>query len=228
MKRNITPHAPGAAKRSPSSTTTAIATAAARLIAEGAEDWGQACHRAARDLGAPDRTPMPDAALLHESVRTHLALFCPQQCAELAALRALALHWMQRLAAFCPHITGAVWNGLATRHSAVCLHLFCDDAKALDIALINAGVRYDVRRAPDAAGMRHEWLVFGSACPALGRAVDVRLRVRSAGELRGALRRLGADGRSALGGAAQLRARIAAEDKAPPGGWGTFPSFPSL
>ena len=69
-------------------------------------------------------------------MREHLALFCADtQPAELRALRGLALRWMQRLAEFRPHLSGAVWRGTATRLSSIHLDLYCDDPKAAEIAL---------------------------------------------------------------------------------------------
>jgi len=64
-------------------------------------------------------------------VRVYLDLFCAEsQPTELAALREVAALWMERLAEFRPHLTGAIWRGTATRLSSVHLHLYCDDSKA--------------------------------------------------------------------------------------------------
>jgi hypothetical protein len=65
---------------------------------------------------------------VEDEVREHIALFCADtQPAELRALRELAAGWMGRLAAFRPHLYGAVWRGTATRLSPVLIDLFCDD-----------------------------------------------------------------------------------------------------
>ena len=73
-------------------------------------------------------------------------LFCADtQPAELAALRRLALTWMERLPQFRPHLAGAVWHGTATRLSDIYLQLFCDDPKSAEIALIDHGVDYEAR-----------------------------------------------------------------------------------
>ncbi len=54
--------------------------------------------------------------------------FCADtQPAELQALRELAALWMERLAEFRPHLSGAVWRGTATRLNDIHLQLYCDD-----------------------------------------------------------------------------------------------------
>ena len=57
--------------------------------------------------------------MVEAEVRAYIDLFCADtQPAELAALREVAVGWMQRLAEFRPHLTGAVWRGTATRLTA--------------------------------------------------------------------------------------------------------------
>jgi hypothetical protein len=86
-------------------------------------------------------------------VREHIALYCADtQPTELRALRTLALEWMERLAAFRPHLGGAVWHGTATRLSDIYLQLFCDDPKSAEIALINQGVNYEPGSVPGLHG----------------------------------------------------------------------------
>ena len=191
----------------PSRMTLAIAAQAARLIAEGGMDWVSACRRAAHALNAPAHTPMPSRTLMEEQVRAHMALFCSGQAAELAALRALALRWMQRLAPFRPHITGAVWSGLATRHAGIWLHLFCDDPKAVEIALINDGERYTLHSAGEVDGAPAHWLNLESWCAELEGNVGMHLLARARTALGSALGR-DANGEAALGNERQLRARM--------------------
>ena len=108
-------------------------------------------------------------------MREHLALFCADtQPDELAALRGVALRWMQRLAEFRPHLSGAVWRGTATRLSAIHIDLYADDAKAPEIALINQGIDYDTAEV-GGAGRRGEplsVLSLAARCAELGRARD--------------------------------------------------------
>lgn len=195
------------------SLTEEIAAAAARLVVEEGLEYGPAKRRAARDLGrqATRRVELPDNDAVEEEVRSYLALFhADTQPAELAALRALALEWMERLAAFRPHVAGAVWRGTATRLSSIHLQLFCDDSKEAEIALINLRVPYDSDATAGPRGEEVPVLRLSSPCPALGELVTVLLTVLDHDDLRGALR-ADARGRSAIGDAAALRRRIAEE-----------------
>ena len=128
------------------SLTAEIAAAAARLIVEEGLEYGAAKRRAARDLGAGGRAiGLPGNEEVEDEVRAYIDLFhADSQPAELAALRELAAQWMERLAAFRPHLTGAVWRGTATRLSDVHIELYCDDPKSAELALIDMRVDYEV------------------------------------------------------------------------------------
>ena len=89
--------------------TTEIAATAARLVVEEGLEYGPAKRRAAKQLGLTGRGELPDNDLLEAAVREYLDLFCSDtQPAELRALRELAAIWMERLAEFRPHLTGAI------------------------------------------------------------------------------------------------------------------------
>ncbi|GAB1383459.1 hypothetical protein MASR1M50_17790 [Burkholderiales bacterium] len=166
-----------------------LAAHAARLVVEEGLDYGGAKRRAQKLLGLPARTALPDNELVESEVRAYLSLFhADTQPAELAALRRLALRWMQRLAEFRPHVTGAVWNGTATRRSDVYLQLFCDDPKSAEIALIDHQVRYQARSVSGLHGAPVDALSFSSPCPELGEAIGVHLMIHDHDELRGALK----------------------------------------
>ena len=94
-----------------SSTFTAeIAATAARLVVEEGMEYGPAKRRAAKVLGKQSaRTAeLPSNDEVEDEVRAYLDLFCADsQPAELAALREIAVRWMERLAEFRPHLTGA-------------------------------------------------------------------------------------------------------------------------
>src|SRR5450755_3470022 len=124
----------------------AIAAAAARLIVEEGIEYGVAKRRAARELRLGKRSAdLPGNDLIEDEVRTYLELFhADTQPRELAELRAIAAQWMQKLAAFRPHLAGAVWRGTATRLNSVFLDLFCDDSKSAELAFIDMGIDYDV------------------------------------------------------------------------------------
>lgn len=164
-----------------------IAAAAARLVVQEGLEYGPAKRRAARLAGR--RSPLPGNDEIEDAVREYLALFCAEsQPAELAALRRVATCWMQRLATFRPHLTGAVWRGTATRLSAVHLQLYCDDSKAAELALINEGVRYEVGSAPGPRGMAVDVLGVPAFSEELGETVMVHLSVLDHDDLRGALK----------------------------------------
>jgi hypothetical protein len=192
-----------------STVTTEIAVQAARLVVEEGLDYGAAKRRAARDVrlqggGTPE---LPDNETVEDEVRAYIELFHAEtQPGELAELRATAVVWMERLADFRPHLTGAVWRGTATRQSDIHIDLFCDDSKAAEIALIDRGVEYDVvpGEGRDAADVLvvHE---RASGGPRRG----IALHVHDYDDLRGALRR-DARGRPWRGDLAATRAAIAA------------------
>ena len=112
--------------------TAEIAATAARLVVEEGMEYGPAKRRAARVLGhrSTRSAELPGNDQVEDEVREYLALFCADtQPGELAVLRAVAAIWMERLAEFRPHLTGAVWRGTATRLNDVHLELYCDDSK---------------------------------------------------------------------------------------------------
>jgi len=188
-----------------------IAAAAARLVVDEGLDYGAAKRRAGEQLGAPARARLPDNDLLEAAVREHIAIFhADTQPRELAALRRLALAWMERLAPFRPHLAGAVWHGTATRLSDIYLQLFCDDPKSVEIALIDSRVDYDARTVNGFNGAPVEALSLSSPCPELGETVGVHLMIHDHDDLRGALKPR-ADGRSPRGDREALLRRMARE-----------------
>lgn len=127
-----------------------IAQAAARLIAEhGLNDWRVAKRKACRELGLPDHEALPGNEEVERALRDYNTLF--QGAAQEASLRAQrldALGWMERLAQWKPQLTGAVAAGWATEHSEVRLELEAEDAKSVELSLINAGIAYASVPAP--------------------------------------------------------------------------------
>ncbi|WP_395025939.1 hypothetical protein [Comamonas odontotermitis] len=172
-----------------SEVTWEIANTAARMVVEEGLEWGPAKKRAVKQLGLPARTALPDNDVLEAAVREYLTLFCADtQPAELRALREWALLWMERMEAFRPHLTGAVWNGTATRLSDIYIQLFCDDSKSAEIALIDRDVRYDVSSVNGFHGEQVDALSISSLCKPLGEAVGVHYLIYDADDLRGALK----------------------------------------
>lgn len=199
--------------------TDEIAIAAARLVVEEGMEYGAAKRRAARDLGRHSLRAgeLPTNDAVEEQVREHLALYCADtQPAELAALRRLALKWMERLAEYRPHLAGAAWRGTATRLSSLHLDLYCDDPKAAEIGLINMGIDYDVSALPRGARSDPvEVLTCADRSPELGEHVTLHLSIRDLDELRGALKP-DARGRTLRGNLASL-VRLMHADAAPGG-----------
>ena len=166
-----------------------IAAAAATMVVEEGLEYGPAKRRALKQLGLPGRTALPDNDLVEAAVRDYIALFCADtQPAELAALRELALLWMQRMAEFRPFLGGAVWRGTATRLSDIYIQLFCDDPKSAEIALIEHQVDYEPRTVTGFTGDSVEALSIRSLCKPLQETVGVHLMVYDHDDLRGALR----------------------------------------
>lgn len=194
--------------------TEELAAAAARLVADEGMEYAAAKHKAARELSRRSgrRAELPSNEQIEDQVREHLALYhADTQPAELHALRALALRWMQRLAAFRPHLGGAVWRGTATRLSAVHLDLYCDDAKSAEIALINEGLHFDADTLHRPGAEPLSVLTLGARCAELGETVTLHLHLHDLDDLRGALQP-DARGRSWRGDAAALRRLLDARD----------------
>lgn len=164
-----------------------IAAVAARLVVDEGMEYAAAKKKAARDYGP--RAELPSNEMLEDAVLEHIGLFCADtQPSELLALREVALRWMNRLAAFRPHLSGAAWRGTATRQSAVRVDLYCDDPKAAEIALINAGVDYDVGSLNRPGREPLNVLTVGETSRELGEVVTVHLMLHDADDQRGALK----------------------------------------
>jgi len=186
-----------------------IAATAAALVVDEGMDYGPAKKRALKSLGLPPRTPLPDNLAVEAAVREHIALFhADTQPQVLQALRALALQWMERLAAFDPHLGGAVWHGTATGHSDMHLHLFSDDPKAVELWLINQNQDYEARLAVGLQGREVPALSMECRHPDFPAGVPVHLYVNDTLSRRGALLPDDA-GRRPRGNLAQVRKLLA-------------------
>jgi len=196
---------------SASSITEEIAAAAARLVVEEGMEYGPAKRRAARSLGrnSSRSAELPGNDEVEDAVREYLALFCADtQPAELAELRAIAARWMERLAAFRPYLTGAVWRGTATRLNDIHLDLYCDDSKEAELMLIDRRVDYDVSSTQGPRGQSVDVLSIAEPSTVLGERVTLHLHVLDHDDLRGALKP-DATGRSQRGDLAALRRLLA-------------------
>lgn len=168
---------------------TEIATQAARWIVEEGLDYGAAKRRAAKELGLNiSRSRLPSNERVEEEVLAYLRLYCADtQPAELLALRRTALVWMERMQAFRPHLSGAVWRGTATRLNDIYVQLFCDDSKQAEIELINKGVRFEVGATNGFKGGMVDVLSLSVKCEQLGEEVGLHLMIYDHDDLRGAL-----------------------------------------
>jgi hypothetical protein len=185
-----------------------IAAAAARLVVEEGLEYGPAKRRAVKQMGLGARTALPDNDSLEDAVREYIEIFCADtQPTELAALRRLALTWMERLAEFRPYLGGAVWHGTATRLSDIYIQLFCDDPKSAEIKLIENAVDYTPRTVNGFNGESVEALSISSMSPELGEEIGVHLLVYDHDDLRGALRP-DAKGRTPRGDLGAVRALV--------------------
>ena len=126
-----------------------IAHAAAALIIEGGiADWQFARRKAARQLGLGERASMPDRVQLEAALREYAAVYLAEEQPELLAeLRAEALQWMEQLVEFDPELTGPLAEGWAYPGCEIRLELLADDAKVVEIALLNHGI--DVAHLPE-------------------------------------------------------------------------------
>ena len=182
-----------------------IAAAAARMVVEEGLEYGPAKRRALKQMGLSGRTALPGNDEVEEAVVAYIATFCADtQPAELQALRRLALLWMERMAAFRPHLGGAVWRGTATRLSDIYIQLFCDDCKSAEISLIDHKVAYVPRTVNGFHGESVEALSVHGYCPELKEEVGVHLLVYDRDDVRGALRP-DANGRTPRGDLPALR-----------------------
>jgi hypothetical protein len=183
-----------------------IAANAARLIAEEGLDYAAAKKKAVKQMGlAGKRVELPDNDEVTLELRLYQELYqSATQPAELAALRTLALKWMDKLAQFNPLIAGAVLNGTANAHSPVHLLLFAEDAKALEFELLNLAPDIE---ATEVAHVSKPGTV--SALVAQDAGVPVVLALYHLDEARGLLNRQTSLGEPAFANAAQLREKMA-------------------
>jgi len=182
-----------------------VASTAARLIVEEGLEYGPAKRRAVKLLGLSTRTALPANDELEDAVHDYILLFCADtQPAELAALRSLAVVWMERLAQFRPHLGASAWHGTATRRSDIHLDLFCDDSKSAELLLIDHRADYETRTATGMRGESVDVLSVHDYCVGLDEMVGVHLMVYDLDDLRGALKS-DAKGRAPRGDLAAVR-----------------------
>ena len=122
-----------------------VAHEAARLMSEsGIRDFHLAKRKAAERLGADDATQLPNNAEIDKALREYQRVFQSlEQPQTLRRLREEARDAMRFFKKFDPRLVGAVLEGTADAHSAVCLHLFCDAPEQVMILLDENGIDYE-------------------------------------------------------------------------------------
>ncbi len=131
-----------------------VAHLAARLMAEdGIEDYALAKRKAARQAGMPDTCQLPTNDEIDAALRTYQQLYQEEeQRNRLRALRTKALKAMHELARFNPYLTGSVLNGNAGKYADIDLQLFTDDAKSVELYLIDRQISYQTAQSRLYAG----------------------------------------------------------------------------
>ena len=124
-----------------------VAQEAARLMSEhGIRDFHHAKLKAAERLGILDTQSLPRNLEIEQALREHQRLFLgDSQPQLLRQRREAAVEAMRFLAAFDPRLVGAVLEGTADAHSAVCLHVYSDDPEAVVLYLREHGVPIDTQ-----------------------------------------------------------------------------------
>jgi hypothetical protein len=124
---------------------TRLAQEAARLMAEqGIRDYGAAKRKAAERAGIRDERDLPANREIEAALRDYQRLFqSATQPQRLRRLRETAIEAMQFFARFEPRLVGAVLQGTADDHSAICLHLFEDDPSEVLRFLDEHQIPYD-------------------------------------------------------------------------------------
>jgi hypothetical protein len=122
-----------------------VAVEAARLISEsGLRDYRQAKLKAAARLGIQGEADLPRNDEIEDALREHQRLFhARDHDATLRRLRATACEAMRFLRAHEPRLVGAVLDGSADAHSAVCLHLYTDQPHEVLGRLMEQGIPFE-------------------------------------------------------------------------------------
>lgn len=133
-----------ARERGRDDTRSAIAVHAARLMAQdGIEDYGLAKRKAAKQLGVPDSSRLPNNDEIDAALREYQDIYrSDDQDQRIRALREQAVRAMRELAGFDPHLTGSVLSGMAGPYAVIHLQLFTDNPKAVELFLIDRNMSY--------------------------------------------------------------------------------------
>ena len=119
-----------------------LAQSIARLIVSDNMPWTLARERV---MQASSRyANMPNAAEIESAVRENFSLFKPEKHAQsLLRKRRIALDVLHVLKEFDAYLAGAVLNGAAHDESNIRIEVFCDDVKAVEVALMDRQIEFD-------------------------------------------------------------------------------------
>jgi hypothetical protein len=145
-----------------------VAQEAARLMSEhGIRDFHHAKVKAAERLGIVDTQALPRNQEIEDALREHQRIFHGDtQPQALRARREAAVEAMRFLRAFDSRLVGAVLEGTADDHSAVCLHVYSDDPEAPGLFLQEQGIPLETQtrrlRWSNSDQSEHTVLLFGA------------------------------------------------------------------
>jgi hypothetical protein len=145
-----------------------VAQEAARLMSEhGIRDFHHAKLKAAERLGITDTQALPRNHEIEDALREHQRIFHGDtQPQALRARREAALEAMRFLRSFDTRLVGAVLEGTADEHSAVCLHVYSDDPDAPVHFLQEQGIPVEMQtrrlRWSPTEQSEHPVLLFGA------------------------------------------------------------------
>ncbi|NID16039.1 hypothetical protein [Luteibacter yeojuensis] len=145
-----------------------VAQEAARLMSEhGIRDFHHAKLKAAERLGIVDTQALPRNNEIEDALREHQRLFHgDSQPQALRARREAAVEAMRFLRDFDTRLVGAVLEGTADEHSAVCLHVYSDDPEAPGLFLREQGIPLETQtrrlRWSGTEQSEHTVLLFGA------------------------------------------------------------------
>ncbi|KJV37347.1 hypothetical protein [Luteibacter yeojuensis] len=145
-----------------------VAQEAARLMSEhGIRDFHHAKLKAAERLGIVDTQALPRNNEIEDALREHQRIFHGDtQPQALRARREAAVEAMRFLRSFDSRLVGAVLEGTADEHSAVCLHVYSDDPEAPGLFLQEQGIPLETQtrrlRWSNSDQSEHTVLLFGA------------------------------------------------------------------
>lgn len=173
--------------RARNDTRSRIAYLAARLMAEdGIEDYGLAKRKAMRQAGALETKQLPTNEEVDAALRAYRQLYHNEEHrSRLRELLARALHAMRELSQFNPYLTGSVLSGNAGKYADIDLQLFTDNAKALELYLIDHRIPYRTAQSRIYAGDEVRTVPVYTVNDG---DIDIQLTVLSTRDLRAPLR----------------------------------------